>query len=320
MNTSKVCVVNQLTKIYAHNNKVLDDLSIEINKGEIVSIIGLNGSGKTTLFKVLSGLTTPSSGSVAIMDETRLVSLKKKTYLLLADNRQLYMKLTVKENISFCLALRKNKTRETMAKAYELLSSFGLSSKMNTIVQELSRGMQQKLSLCLALIDPAPLLLLDEPTLGLDYLGKDELLNILRLVPEQFNKSVLVSAHDLDFISKVSQRIYFINFGKIIAALSTCEYQEIFGIKNLIVEFKPPIKNEVIQMMSDDGFIIDEQIKAQSNELHFVKQVEDDTEAKLCISKIYSLGLDIKMLTYDLPPLEQLVRILENNTCGTKEK
>ena len=66
MNTSKVCVVNQLTKIYAHNNKVLDDLSIEINKGEIVSIIGLNGSGKTTLFKVLSGLTTPSSGSVAI--------------------------------------------------------------------------------------------------------------------------------------------------------------------------------------------------------------------------------------------------------------
>ncbi len=316
MNMSKVCVVNQLTKIYSHNDKVLDALSIEINQGEIVGIIGLNGSGKTTLFKVLSGLTTASSGSVAIMGETRLTSLKKKTYLLLADNRQLYMKLTVKENISFCLALRKNKTRETLAQAYELLSSFGLSSKMNTIVQELSRGMQQKLSLCLALIDPAPLLLLDEPTLGLDYLGKDELLNILRVVPEQFNKSVLISSHDLDFISKVSQRLYFMNFGKIIAELSTRESQEIFGIKNLIVEFKPPIKNEVIQTMSDDGFIIDEQIKGQSNELRFVKQVEEDTEAKLCISKIYSLGLDIKMLNYDLPSLEQLVRILENNTCG----
>ena len=208
---------NMLSKQYK-DHVVVDSLNIEINDKDIVGFLGPNGAGKTTTIKMSCGLITPTKGDV----ECCGYSLKKdrKQYLknigaVLEGNRNIYWKLSPVENIEYFAGMKgigKKKIRNQMD---EYLEMFSLTEKRNMECGKLSRGMQQKVSICCSLIHNPKVLFLDEPTLGLDVqsvlLIRDVLKNLIKE-----GRTMIITSHDLNFISSLCNRIIIINKGTMV--------------------------------------------------------------------------------------------------------
>lgn len=170
MSILEVC---NLQKTYQQRGKRIEALrgvSFNINAGEVLAFLGPNGAGKTTSIKMIAGLIQPDSGSVRIAgcDPQRNPQALRSLGAVLEGSRNLYWRLTPQENLEYFGVLRGSSPKATHQQAMRLLERFGLMHKRRTPVKALSRGMQQKLAIAVALVHKPQLLLLDEPTLGLD--------------------------------------------------------------------------------------------------------------------------------------------------------
>lgn len=182
--------------------KILNGLSLELKKGEIVSLIGLSGSGKTTLFRLISGLLKPSSGEIAI--ESALSYMREQD-LLLPWRSVLHNLLLLGE-----LGLKKAISRE---KALAILAKVGLKGYENHLPTELSKGMRQRVALARALLQNHPLLLLDEPFSSVDVVVREELYNLLKT--DFKGKTILLITHDFRDALTLSDRIMILKEGRI---------------------------------------------------------------------------------------------------------
>src|SRR5439155_19125801 len=176
----------------------VDDVSFRIDGHEVVGLLGANGAGKTTTIKCLCGLVLPTSGrmfidGVSIPDHPRAAATKAA--VVLEGNRNLYWRMTPRENIDFFAGLQGIDRRSGAVLREELLERFGLTDKARTPARMLSRGMQQKLSLACALARRTPVLLLDEPTLGLDVEISHELRGYLRELAVRAHHPALQPRH-----------------------------------------------------------------------------------------------------------------------------
>src|SRR5690606_22933995 len=151
--------------------RAVDGISFSVDRGQVVGLLGPNGAGKTTTIKCLCGLIYPDAGSVKVngvdVSRDRSKALRHISAVL-EGNRNLYWRLTPLENLTYFAGNRGVSPHESRKSALELLARFGLADKANTQVNDLSRGMQQKLAIAVALQAGTDLILLDEPTLGLD--------------------------------------------------------------------------------------------------------------------------------------------------------
>src|SRR5690625_2615711 len=151
--------------------KAVDDVSFQVHKGEIVGLLGPNGAGKTTTIKMICGLLKMDEGKITVKgldnDKHRLKALNHISAVL-EGNRNLYWRLTVRENLEYFAGNRGASRKEVAVRIEELLADFNLKSKEKELVNRLSRGMQQKLAIAVALLAESDVILLDEPTLGLD--------------------------------------------------------------------------------------------------------------------------------------------------------
>ncbi len=213
--------VHNLYKTFRSQKKTaqaVQGVSLELEAGEVLAFLGPNGAGKTTTVKMIAGLIRPDSGSVRIegldphTDPAALAGLGA----VLEGNRNLYWRLSALENLEYFAALKGMSRREAHRRAHEFLERFALADHAHTVVGKFSRGMQQKLAIAMSLIHAPRLLLLDEPTLGLDVEAANVVKVLVREIARE-QRAVLLTTHQLDVAQELSHRVAIIRNGEIIA-------------------------------------------------------------------------------------------------------
>jgi len=201
-----------ISKLYG-NQKALNCISFEIKKGEIVGLLGPNGAGKSTLMKILTGYTSLSSGKAKICDldiqEYRFTSKTKIGYL--PEHNPLYHDMYVREYLEFVVNIYKVKIN----RIDEMISITGLSKEKHKKISSLSKGYQQRVGLAQALIHNPKVLILDEPTTGLDPNQLVEIRNLIKKMGEE--KTVLISTHIMQEVEAICDRVIILKNGEIVA-------------------------------------------------------------------------------------------------------
>lgn len=218
----KILEVTNLSKTYGTGEtqvKALDNVSLSVESGEFVAIIGPSGSGKSTLLHILGGVDVPTSGSVVIngvdisnLDETALAIFRRRQIGLIYQFYNLIPILTVKENLTLPLLLDGRKPDERVVD--DLLKTLGLTERVNHLPNQLSGGQQQRVSIGRALINNPALMLADEPTGNLDSENSREIVSLLRKFNKENNQTVIVITHD-ERIAMSADRVISIEDGKI---------------------------------------------------------------------------------------------------------
>ncbi len=221
----KALEVDNLKKTYRYGGKLVEavrSVSLTLAAGEVLAFLGPNGAGKTTTIKMIAGLIRPDVGRVRIagLDPHHNPHALRMLGAVLEGNRNLYWRLTPEENLEYFGVLKGLTRREARRRGKVLLERFDLTSKRRTPVQTLSRGMQQKLALAVALIHQPKLVLLDEPTLGLDVEATQNVKALVRAIASE-GCAILLTTHQLDIAEELSDQVAIIQKGEIIASSST---------------------------------------------------------------------------------------------------
>lgn len=240
MRTLKAIIeVHRLNKTYKKRRskevvQAVQDVSFTVQKGEIVGLLGPNGAGKTTTIKMICGLLIPDSGSIKIngmLQKTNRLQSLNHISAVLEGNRNLYWRLTVRENLEYFAGNRGLSRRGVEGKVNELLKSFRLKEKENELVNRLSRGMQQKLAIAVAMLAESEVILLDEPTLGLDVETGYEVRQLLKDMVEKHHRTIIISSHDMDVIQDLCNRTIIINDGKVITDDKVDNLLKLFDVR-----------------------------------------------------------------------------------------
>ena len=237
--------VKKLSKLYG-TQKALTEVSFEINKGEIVGFLGPNGAGKSTLMKILSGYIPQTNGDAKIcnldINENSIETRSRIGYL--PEHNPLYLDMYVKEYLEFVADIYKVNHKYID----EMIKKTGLIKEQHKLIGSLSKGYRQRVGLAQALIHNPEVLILDEPTTGLD---PNQLIEIRSLIKEVGReKTVLLSTHIMQEVEAICDRVIIINKGQIVANKTIVELQKSKGNRKLItVEFdKKARKKELMKI------------------------------------------------------------------------
>ena len=204
--------VKEVSKYYSQQS-ALQSVSLEVKKGEIVGFLGPNGAGKSTLMKIISTYLTADEGRVDICQENVEVNplnVRQKVGYL-AEHNPLYLEMYIKEYLGFVAELYGCSKKRVV----EMIEQTGLSPEQHKKIGELSKGYRQRVGLAAALINEPEVLILDEPTTGLD---PNQLVEIRTLIKNSGkNKTVMLSTHIMQEVEKMCNRVIIINKGKIVA-------------------------------------------------------------------------------------------------------
>lgn len=213
-----VIELSDLTKKYGAFTAV-DHLNLKIRKGEIFGLLGPNGAGKSTVILMMLGLTEPTGGSISIrgIDPTVYPLEVKRTIGYLPEDVGFYDELTGLENLVYTARLNHLPAREAEKKAQQLLVRVGLSKDAGKKTGKYSRGMRQRLGLADVLIKSPEIIILDEPTLGIDPTGVKELLELITGLSREEGLTVLLSSHDLHNVQKMCDRVGLFVNGRLLA-------------------------------------------------------------------------------------------------------
>ena len=236
--------VKKLKKRFG-SNVVLNDISFNVSKGDIISIVGPSGSGKSTLLRCLNLIEKPSSGDI-IFEGTSLVGKKADLSLLrqkmgmVFQQFNLFPHLTVIDNITLAPVKLKLMNEVTARKkALELLNTINLKDKAEHYPNELSGGQKQRVAIIRTLIMEPDIILFDEPTSALDPEMIGEVLDLIKKVADT-GKTMVIVSHEMNFVKKVSNKVLFIDGGKVILDGKTKDF---FSSENIrIKEFLDKIK------------------------------------------------------------------------------
>ncbi|MDP5043888.1 MAG: gliding motility-associated ABC transporter ATP-binding subunit GldA [Leeuwenhoekiella sp.] len=205
-------VVNAISKNYG-TQKALDAISFSIQKGEITGFLGPNGAGKSTMMKILTTYLKPTSGDALVNDySTKTQQLEvQKSIGYLAENNPLYPEMYIREYLKFQADLN-NAPKERIE---EVITLTGLTPEITKKIKQLSKGYRQRVGLAAALINDPEVLILDEPTTGLDPNQLKEIRSLIRTIGK--TKTVLLSTHIMQEVEAICDRVIIINKGQIVA-------------------------------------------------------------------------------------------------------
>ena len=287
----KVCNV---TKRY-NKNDVIKSMNFEVKENEIVGFLGPNGAGKTTTMNMITGYIEPTEGQIYIngYDIQKQPKQAKKQIGYMSENSALYPDFTVKEFITYLADLKRVDKKEKNIEIDKVINQTGLSSVENKLISNLSRGYKQRVSLAGALVGNPKVLILDEPTVGLD---PKQIADIRKLIKALGKKhTILMSTHILPEVSSICTRIIIINKGEIIAE-DTPE-----NIENMALT-----KNSVLVTVEDpDNKIEKIQSKLQSiREIKKIKVNEDNTILYEIIAE--NSETDIRKQIFEIFPKEDI--------------
>ena len=256
--------------------QILKDVSFELNKGEILGFIGPNGAGKTTTIKLILGLQSITSGTVKINNyniETDFVKAIEKVGAIV-ENPDFYMYLSGRKNLEIIADMYKNVTKERIN---EVIKIVGLENRINDKVSKYSLGMRQRLGIAQAIINKPNLLILDEPTNGLDPEGIKELRDLIFNLAKNENMAIFISSHNLAELESFCNKICIIKNGEIIESTSLEKIRlerenekSVFSVEINDTELLKSINNSDIEIISKTKFTINIEKKDVPD---FVKQL-----------------------------------------------
>jgi ABC-2 type transport system ATP-binding protein len=210
--------LKSLTKCYG-SQKAVNNLNLDIHKGEIFGLLGPNGAGKTTTILMMLGLTDPTSGSAYVCGYNATnnpISVKRKVGYM-PDSLGFYDDMTALENLMYIARLNGLTENEIKVHTAEVMEIVGLSSVMNKKTSAFSRGMKQRLGLADVLIKKPDVIILDEPTLGIDPNGVREFLTLIKRLSKEQELTVLLSSHHLHHVQQVCDRVGIFVKGELLA-------------------------------------------------------------------------------------------------------
>lgn len=222
-----VIEISHLTKQYG-NKTAVNDLNLSIRKGEVFGLLGPNGAGKTTTILMLLGLTEPTSGTAQIhgMNCTRNPLEVKSVVGYLPDNTGFYTDMTGRQNLRFTGALNGLSGQALEDKIDELLERVGMTKAADQKAGTYSKGMRQRLGIADVLIKDPDIIVMDEPTLGLDPEGMRELLDLISKLSTEDGRTLLISSHQLHQVQQVCDRVGIFVEGNLIACGTLPELEE----------------------------------------------------------------------------------------------
>ena len=283
--------VKNVTKKYG-NFTAVDNITFNVKDGEVVGLLGQNGAGKSTTMNMITGFIEPTEGTIIINGyDIMKKSLKAKKQIgYMPENVPLYPELTVKEFVSYMAELKLVGRKERKQEVENVIKETGLDEVKNKLIRNLSRGYKQRVSMAGALVGNPEVLILDEPTVGLDPKQIIEIRNLIKNLGKKH--TVILSSHILSEISQICERVIILNKGKIVAIDTPENLEEKTKEQNVLfvtVEDKeekmPNLKEKI----------------ADIEKLEMVKDNEDGTKQYKIVSKSEK---DIRKSLFEVLPKE----------------
>lgn len=306
--------LNALSKIYSRSNgtsfKAVDDLTLEVPAGQVIGLLGPNGAGKTTTIKMICDIISPTHGSVKLngyaIKEQRALALRH-IGAVLEGTRNIYWQLTPLQNLTYFGRLKGVRSKELAAHSQNLLEALDLVDKKNQPVSELSRGTQQKVAIACALITDPPIVLLDEPTLGLDVKASRTIKQWITDLAQKHKKTVVLTTHQLDIAEQLCERIVILNKGKVIADQPTQDLLKVFHEEHYQIAIAGRVKDSDTMLTG---------MKAIEKEDHtlFVGAIVSQEELYQKLTTIHTLKLPLLSVTRTKQNLEEVFMQLTHKT------
>lgn len=232
--------------------KAVNNINLSIDKGEIIAFIGPNGAGKSTTIKMLTGILCPSSGGAIVSGINPAKQRKKLAYKIgtvFGQKEQLWTHLTPYDNFKFFGAIYDLKDYEIEKRIKELNDTLELNDFINTPVRNLSLGQRIRCEIAASLIHKPEILFLDEPTIGLDPVVKENIRVLIKRMNKEFGTTIFLTSHDVGDIEKLCKRVIIINDGKVVLddSMSNLKYNY---LNKKIIEVK---MKEKVNLSDEDG-------------------------------------------------------------------
>jgi len=313
----KSIICKNLTKVYEVNSKkinAINAINFEIDNGEIVGLLGPNGAGKTTLIKSICNLITPTFGEIYVKGVKNSVNshhLYNYISAVLEGNRNILWRLTVKENLEFFAGLQGYSSSSVKREIEYFLNLFQLDEKRDIEARFLSRGMQQKLAITCALIKKTDIIILDEPTLGLDVEMEWKMREFFENKDFLNGRTILISSHNMNFIESVCDRVIIINKGSIIEDNKISKLKSFFRAKEYEIVVTTPSDLKIFDIIKEKFEV---NIKSDTNITKLSLITSDSIQPLIDIMKFVSeIGLNIISIYSLEPNLEKIYTKLMKN-------
>ena len=286
--------VKNVTKKYG-TTVAVDNISFEVKDGEVVGFLGPNGAGKSTTMNMITGFIEPTNGQIIINgnDISRKPKKAKKDIGYMPENVPLYYELTAREFIKYMAELKMVKRDIRKQEVERVIKEVGLEEVQNKLIRNLSRGYKQRVSLAGALIGNPDVIILDEPTVGLDPKQITEIRSLIKKLGRKH--TVILSSHILSEISQICERVIIINKGKIIAIDTPENLEKATKEKNKI--------SIIVEDPKDNMKTLKDKIK-EIESVEFIKDNNDGTKQYMITS---SSKIDLRKKLFEVLPKEEIV-------------
>lgn len=235
--------------------KAVDDISFHVDKGEILAFIGPNGAGKSTTIKMLTGILYPDQGEVSVLGIHPTNKRKQLAYhigTVFGQKEQLWTHLTPYDNFKFFGAIYDLKDQVIEDRIDELKEVFGLEEFINTPVRNLSLGQRIRCEIVASLIHKPKVLFLDEPTIGLDPVVKENIRELIKRMNKEYQTTIFLTSHDIGDIEKLCKRIIIVNHGKLVMD-DSMDHLKYHYLNRKLVELK---LKEAANLTEEDGITV----------------------------------------------------------------
>ncbi len=288
--------------------RAVDDISFEIEPGEMVGYIGPNGAGKSTTIKMLTGILVPSTGKIisnGFVPWRQRTDYVKTIGVVFGQRTQLWWDIAVVESFKLLRRIYGVSQRDFDERMELFHQVLGISDYLNTPVRKLSLGERMRCDLAAALLHNPPILFLDEPTIGLDVVAKDHIRKFLRTMNERYRTTVLLTTHDLDDIEELCNRIMIIDHGKLLYDGSLSELkQKLLRTKQIKFALRDSEAAVALRRALSAEGLDAESVDEMTYRVRFDRTRVSTSEL---IRKILAAG-DIRDLLIEDEPIEEIIK------------
>lgn len=285
--------VKNVTKKYG-NFIAVDNISFTVNDGEVVGFLGPNGAGKSTTMNMITGFIEPTEGTIVVngFDVSKKPAKAKEQIGYMPEGVPLYNDLTVKEFVTYMAELKKVPRKERKERVAKVLYETGIEDVANKLIRNLSRGYKQRVSLAGALVSDPKVIILDEPTVGLDPKQITEIRQLIKKLGKKH--TVILSSHILSEISQICEKVIIINKGKIIAVDTPDNLEKKTESQNVILLTVEDKKNNMKKLNEDIP---------EMTECKLIKDNEDGTKQYMIKSNI---EFDLRKKLFEILPKKEI--------------
>ncbi len=299
--------VKNLSKVYPKGKQeaitAVNALTLDVQAGQVFGLLGANGAGKTTTIKMICGLITPTNGEVRLnglqVRKDRSQAMRQ-IGAVLEGTRNIYWRLTAWENLMYFGRLKGVPARIRKRRAEVLLKELDLWDRRNDKIRTFSRGMQQKVAIACAVIADPPIVLLDEPTLGLDVSAARTVKEWVAHLARERQKTIVLTTHQLDIAQALCDRVAIINKGHLLTNQPTNELLSLFQEEYFEIRIKGHLNGHA-KLLGDRL-----SMQQEDNEAILSGKLTNQADIVQLINQMHSLGLTIQSFNHVQPNLEDV--------------